>query len=87
MMSNMARATVREVQHRLARVLARVSAGEEVLVTKRGKVVARIVRADGHGKRPAWPDAWARMQRLPRGGRARGIPISDLLSKLRGERP
>jgi prevent-host-death family protein len=38
-------ASVREVQHNLARVLEMVSRGQEIAVTKRGRVIARIVPA------------------------------------------
>jgi len=44
-------ASVRELQHNLAAVLEMVSRGQEVAVTKRGRVIARIVpsREGGSG--------------------------------------
>jgi len=43
----MKQVSVREVQHHLAAVLARVQEGEEVEITRRDVVVARIVPAVG----------------------------------------
>jgi prevent-host-death family protein len=42
---DMKTASVREVLHNLAAVLDMVSRGQEVSVTKRGRVIARIVPA------------------------------------------
>ena len=35
---------IKEVKNNLSRLLARVKAGEEILITKRGRPVARIVK-------------------------------------------
>lgn len=40
----MVNAGIKEVKNNLSRLLARVKAGEEILITKRGKPVARIVK-------------------------------------------
>jgi antitoxin (DNA-binding transcriptional repressor) of toxin-antitoxin stability system len=45
--SVMISAGVKEVKNNLSRYLDRVKAGEEVLVTERGKPVARIVKENG----------------------------------------
>lgn len=42
-MSHMRSATVRELRNNYSRVLQWVAKGEEVVVTRRGKVVARVV--------------------------------------------
>jgi prevent-host-death family protein len=81
-------ASVREVQHRLSRVLARVKRGEEVTITKRGKAVARLVplavaEDRGGGK---WPDFAGRMKRLFPEGPPPGKPTSEVLMELREER-
>jgi antitoxin (DNA-binding transcriptional repressor) of toxin-antitoxin stability system len=47
MMSNVKQVSVREVQHHLARVLALVQDGEEIEITRRDAVVARIIPATG----------------------------------------
>ena len=77
--------SVREVQHNLAAVLEMVSHGQEVAVTKRGRVIARIVPARDRRKRVEWPDAAARMKRLGRDA-ARGTPPSAIIVEARGER-
>ena len=58
---DMMTASVREVQHNLASVLEMVSRGQEIAVTKRGRVIARIVPARDARQVVAWPDAAARM--------------------------
>lgn len=85
-MSNMKTATVRQVQHALASVLAEVQKGQEIAVTRRGKVVARIVPARATQGRLRWPDSEARMDRLLSGGTVKGTVPSDLIRDLRGER-
>jgi len=76
-------ASVREVQHNLASVLEMVSRGQEIAVTKRGRVIARIVPARDARQVVAWPDAAARMKRL---GPVRGKPASAIITEARGER-
>ena len=48
-MHNMRRVTVRDLQHNLADLLDQVQSGQELVVTKRGKAVARIVPAQRCG--------------------------------------
>jgi prevent-host-death family protein len=85
MMSYMRTASVREVQHNLAAVLEMVSRGQEIAVTKRGRVIARIVPARATAGRVQWPDSAARMKRLG-GDASRGTPPSRVIRELRGER-
>ncbi len=85
-MSNMKTATVREVQHGLASVLAEVQKGQEIAITKRGKVIARIVPANRAKGRPRWPDSAARMKQLMSGATVKGAPPSEIIRELRGER-
>lgn len=47
-------ATVRELRNNYARVLKWVSAGQEVQVTRRGKVVARVVPPTGKDSKVDW---------------------------------
>jgi antitoxin (DNA-binding transcriptional repressor) of toxin-antitoxin stability system len=60
--------TTREVQHHFSRVLDYVEAGEEVQVTRRNKVVARIVLPEPAMKpsrrKVKWPDFRARMTKI-----------------------
>lgn len=81
-------ATVREVQHRLAHLISQVQKGQEFAITKRGKVVARIVpsvRAKSP-RRLRWPDSVGRMKRLMSGATITGVLPSELIAELRGER-
>jgi prevent-host-death family protein len=87
-MLDMKTATVREVQHKLSRVLARVKRGEEITITKRGKAVARLVPtavAAGEAK-AEWPDFVGRMKRLFPDGPPPGKPTSEVVMELREER-
>ncbi len=85
-MSNMKTATVRQVQHGLAHVISEVQKGQEIAITKRGKVVARIVPATRPRASLAWPDSQARMDALTSGKRIKGISASEIIREQRGER-
>lgn len=63
-MSYMATASVsvRELQQKLKRVMARVERGETVEVTRRRKPVARLAPAAPSGPAAPWPDLKARRQ-------------------------
>lgn len=57
--------TTREAQHHLSKVLEMVSKGEEVVITRRGKQVARvtaIVEDDPRSRKVDW-SAWVGEQR------------------------
>ena len=82
----MRRATVREVQHGLGGLLDRVERGEEITVTRRGRVVARLVPAREQTRKVEWPDFAARMKRLFPAGSPRGKPPSELIAEDREER-
>jgi prevent-host-death family protein len=87
-MLDMKTATVREVQHKLSRVLARVKRGEEITITKRGKAVARLVPTAvvAGGMKAEWPDFSGRMKRLFPDGPPSGKPTSEVVMELREER-
>jgi prevent-host-death family protein len=77
-------ATVRHVQHNFATVLEEVRRGQEIAITKRGTVIARIVPARKAKAAVAWPDSAARMTRLgPRA--AAGTPASRIIREMREE--
>jgi len=40
----MSRAGIKDIKNNLSRYLARVKAGEEILITERGKPIARIIQ-------------------------------------------
>ena len=77
---------MREVQHGLASVLSRVQKGQEIAVTKRGKVIARIVPATRAKGRLHWPNSAIRMKLLMSGGTLTGATPSEIIRELRGER-
>lgn len=77
--------SVREVQHNLAAVLERVARGQAIAVTKRGRVIARIVPARAKAGRVQWPGSAERMKRLGREA-AGGTPPSRVIREMRGER-
>jgi prevent-host-death family protein len=78
--------SVRALQHGLAAVLARVERGDTVTVTRRGKVVARIVPAAATGGSARWPDSMARMKRIFPDGVPRGPSPSALVRSDRDGR-
>jgi len=55
-------AGIKEVKNNLSRLLARVKAGEEVLITERGRPVARIVK-ENHGDKSIRAALWPLVQR------------------------
>ena len=85
-MSNMKTATVRQVQHGLAHVISEVQKGQEIAITKRGKVVARIVPAARPRASVAWPDSQARMAVLTSRKGIKGAAPSEIVREQRGER-
>lgn len=85
-MSYMKTTSVRELQHGLAAVLARVERGDTVTVTRRGKVVARIVPPVASRGPVRWPDSMARMKRIFPDGVPAGPPPSALVRADRDER-
>ena len=73
-----------ETQHNLAQVLREVEAGYEVGITRRRKLVARILPVDG-SQQPAFPDFAARAEEV--WGKTLAITTSDqLLNESRGDR-
>ena len=76
---------MRELQHNLAAVLDKVAGGEEISITRRGRVIARLVPARGRRRSVAWPDSAARMKRLACGV-PRGAPPSRVIRETRQER-
>ena len=78
---------VRELHDRLSEYLERVEGGGEIVVTRRGRPVARL---SGLGERPLEALARRGLVRMPEGGRSprsarvKGVgPVSDLVAKQR----
>lgn len=59
--------TVRDLRNNYAQLLRRVAAGQEVTITRRGRVVARLVPAGDEALMVDWTQSAA--QRRPRTGR------------------
>ena len=62
-MSNMKTLSVREAQHGFAAMLDIVAAGEDVQITRRRQVVARVVPATRPATKARWPDLVARLRK------------------------
>lgn len=63
----MQRVNVREARQHIGRLLDAVCAGEEVIITRRGKPVARLLEfTEQHGDAPGFPQRGEFRNRLPR---------------------
>jgi prevent-host-death family protein len=60
----MERIGIYDARSRLSELVGRVEAGEEVVLTRRGRAVARLVRAEEETRRKARADAVARIRAL-----------------------
>jgi len=77
-------ASIRDIRHDFGRVLNWVEDGEHVEITKRRRVVARLVPVKTKRSKVEWPDLKTRRSRtFPNG--AKGKPISRILDEARGE--
>jgi prevent-host-death family protein len=52
----MKKASIRELQHHLGKVLRYLEHGDEILITRRNTVVARLLPPDDAHDEPEWPD-------------------------------
>lgn len=76
--------SIMETQHNLARVLREVEAGHEVGITRRNKLVARLLPPAGQVE-VELPDFVGRARKVW-GGTWRGSSSDELLDESRGER-
>ena len=84
-MLDMKQATVREVQHNLAAVLRCIADGDSVEITRRRRVVARIVPAASQSTAPDWPDFAERARKIW-GKAVKGKPVSGIIADDRKDR-
>lgn len=84
-LSDMKTATAGQIQRNLSRFLRWVEEGEEIEISERGRIVARIVPAENRLARPDWPDFVARARRVW-GERPRGDSMSSIISEGREDR-
>lgn len=82
-------ATIREVQHNLAAYLRRVEQGEDIVIRRRNKIVARLIPAGSYDAAPKDLD-WARIRERREavwGGKpAQGKSTSEIVRDSRGTR-
>ena len=72
-----------EAKTRLGQLLDLVEAGEEVVITRRGKAVARMVPPDVAFDRERGPRAAARIREMRKGVTLGGLAIKDLVGEGR----
>jgi prevent-host-death family protein len=80
--------TLRESKAKLSELVERASQGEDVLITVRGKVKARLTRAGSEAKlsdRAAWVEELRAFQEANRRGPVKSS-IEEILSDLRQDR-
>lgn len=82
-MLNMKTASIRQMQHDLNEVLSWVEQGEEVIIQRRRKTVARLLPPEPQYVET--PDFLARAQRVW-GKKPRGKKLSAIASEARGAR-
>lgn len=85
-MSNMKKATVREVQHNLSKILRWVDDGEVVVITRHNRVVANLVPSAPKDRETHWPDFTERMKAIW-GKVPDGKPASRIIIDERTDRP
>jgi prevent-host-death family protein len=72
-----------EAKNRLAALLDAVEAGEEILITRRGKAVAKLVSAAPRPDRAAAREAARRIIERSKGVTLGGLKIKDLINEGR----
>ena len=84
-MLNMKKASVRDIQHHFSNVLKYIEEGEEVYITKRNRIVAKIVPQNDMQNGPVeYPDFVERAKKICT--HTRGKPLSDMIIEDRKER-
>ena len=77
-------ASVRDIRQDFGRVLGWIEDGEQVDITKRRRVVARLVPVRKRPRTLKWPDLEARRGKtFPNG--IKGKPVSEIIDEGRGE--
>ena len=80
----MEKASVRELQHHLSDLLGRVDHGEEILITKRNRIIARLVPEKSKKGKVLWPNFVARAERVVK--KAKGKSLSRVVREGRDSR-
>lgn len=79
----MKNASVRDLRYRFAEIEARLREGEAIPITKRKRVIARLVPVKPH--RRAWPDFFGRLKRIY-GRKVSKTSGAELVAWGRGDR-
>lgn len=82
-MYHMKRATVRDLRYNFPKVEKMLAAGESIEITKRKRVVARMLPPDTPEGVPAMPDFLGRMKKIY-GDRVLQISWVDFLAERKG---
>ena len=85
----MVSATIREVQHNLAAYVHRVEHGEEIVIRRRNKVVARLVPSGDSAqttRKINWAEVGEWRRKLWGAKHAPGKPASEIVYEARGDR-
>ena len=83
-MLNMKTASIRELQHHLSRIMLYIDHGEEVLITRRNKVVAKLIPSPSYPKSIDWPDFLKRSKSII--GISKGKTPGEIIINDRKER-
>jgi antitoxin (DNA-binding transcriptional repressor) of toxin-antitoxin stability system len=81
MMCHMVKATLRDLRYKFDRVNSLLQRGEEIQITKRGRVMARLL-PPASVERPARPDFAGRLKQIY-GDKVLDVPGAELLAKER----
>ncbi len=83
-MSNMRQTNVRQLQHNLKAVMKWVDHGEEVQITRRNCVIARLIPDKPPQKKIKWPDFVGRARALVKN--PKGPTLTEVVLQGREER-
>lgn len=84
-MSDMKQANVRQVQRNFSELLGWIEQGQEVLITRRNRIIAKLVPSGDPDSKVEWPDFEKRLHKLW-GNRTKGKPASTIIVESREER-
>jgi antitoxin (DNA-binding transcriptional repressor) of toxin-antitoxin stability system len=83
MIDHMKTASVRDLRYRFPEIESRLRDGKEIEITKRRKVIARLVPASKPSSPPRRPDFLARLRKIY-GNKVLKVTGADLVARERG---
>ena len=80
--------TIREVQHNISKVLREVEAGEEIIIRRRHRAIAKLVPLSSPTtrKKVDWSRQWDRLSKIYHGRFVSGKSASEIVAEGRGDR-